>query len=271
MKLVRDVPARVGIAVITPDNDTLTVNNSADYPLMSVFKLHEALAVAHVLDLKGMSLDTELHLDRRDLNPDTWSPMLKEHREPVLRLTVGQLLEYALQQSDNNASNVLFDSIVSVRETDRFIREATGISDFKLTHTEAEMHRDHALAGQNCGSPLSCARLIRQVFTDSLVSSVKQEALRRMLCEVSTGADRIYVSVADKPEVRQAHKTGSGFRTPDGLLGAHNDVGYIMMPDGTAYALAVLVKDFPGTEAQASALIACIANIVYNHLYAHNQ
>ena len=48
-----------------------------------------------------------------------------------------------------------------------------------------------------------------------------------------------------------------------GILLAHNDVGYVTLPDGRAYALAVLVKDFDGSEAEASAVIAKVSGIVY--------
>ena len=44
---------------------------------------------------------------RRDaLDPETWSPMMKEHPEPVIRLTVKDLMRYSLIWSDNNASNL---------------------------------------------------------------------------------------------------------------------------------------------------------------------
>ena len=46
--MIGDAPGRIGVAVITSEGDTLTVNNDGGYPLMSVFKLHEALAVARL-------------------------------------------------------------------------------------------------------------------------------------------------------------------------------------------------------------------------------
>ena len=38
--------AEVGVAIIADGKDTVTVENNRRYPLMSVFKLHQALAVA---------------------------------------------------------------------------------------------------------------------------------------------------------------------------------------------------------------------------------
>ena len=43
---IKDKKAEIGIAVIIDEKDTVTVNNDIHYPLMSVFKFHQALALA---------------------------------------------------------------------------------------------------------------------------------------------------------------------------------------------------------------------------------
>lgn len=257
---------KVGIALIDAEGDTITVNNDDSYPMMSVFKLHESLAVAHELDKRGISLDTIMSFTRKEMNPDTWSPMLKDYRGERMELPVSELLRYIIQESDNNASNLLFERIVSAEETDRFIRRSTGIEDFAIRHTEAEMQSDHTLAEANHSSPMACARLIKKVFTDSVVSPEKQGAIQRMLLGCQTGADRLFVPLKGVEGVKLAHKTGSGYRDAAGRLKAHNDVGWIILPDGRSYALAVLVKDFDGPDSAASALIARVSAAVYHHL-----
>ena len=67
--------------------------------------------------------------------------------------------------------------------------------------------------------------------------------------------------------VAVAHKTGSGFRAPDGTLAAHNDVGRVRLPGGRHYTLAVFVKDFHGSESEAAAVIARVSAVVYGMLY----
>lgn len=75
--------------------------------------------------------------------------MLKEHSdEALIELSVREMMEYTLQQSDNNVSNVMFDRILSVGETNDFIRNATGINGFELKHTEGEMRRNHSLCDE---------------------------------------------------------------------------------------------------------------------------
>ena len=85
--------------------------------------------------------------------------------------------------------------------------------------------------------------------------------------ECRTGTDRIVAPLAGKQGVSVAHKTGAGFRDPaTGILSAHNDVGFITLPDGRHYSLAVLVKDFKGSEAEAAKAIAEVSAAVYAYL-----
>lgn len=263
---IATMPGAIGVAIITPDSDTIAINNDRCYPLMSVFKLHQALAVAHALDRSGRSLDSVLTINRADMDTDTWSPMLKDHTESPINLSVAQLLNYTLQQSDNNASNLMFESIASVEETDSFIRTATGLNNFKLTYTEGEMKSDHNRSLENCSSPLDCALLISKVFTDSLVSDSKQQMIQNALLGCITGQDRIAAPLIGHQGINVAHKTGSGYRNSRGELMAHNDVGMVFLPDGRHYAIAVLVTDFPGTEEEAARYIAKISEIAFRHL-----
>lgn len=263
-EIADSAPGHVGIAVIDPDGDTITVNNDSVYQMMSVFKLHQAIAVAHKLDSLGVSLDTVISFPRSEMNPDTWSPMLKEHTESVLNIPVAELLRYTLQLSDNNASNLMFERIASTSECDRFIRQATGLNDFAIRYTEQQMFLDHDLADGNHSTPLACARLIQRLFTDCIVSPDKQAAIQRILLDCQTGLDRIYAPLQGKQGVTLAHKTGSGHRNSAGELMAHNDVGRVTLPDGRAYELAVLVRNFNGSEAEAAQVIALISAVVYD-------
>lgn len=56
--IVDSYPGEIGMALITDAGDTLAVNDTAKYPLMSVFKLHQAIALCHMLDVSGISLDS---------------------------------------------------------------------------------------------------------------------------------------------------------------------------------------------------------------------
>lgn len=235
--------------------------------MMSVFKLHESLAVAKKLDSENISLDTILNISATELDHETWSPMLKEYGNSDFSISVGQLIDYAISVSDNNASNLMFKYIVTPDETDSIIRSMAADKTFSIKYTEGEMKGNHDRCYCNFTSPLSAALLIKKVFTEQLVSTDKQEAIKKALTSVTTGADRIGSALPDVPALFSATNR-SGYRNIAGELMAHNDIAYIKLPDGRDYALAVLVRDFYGSEAEASAVISELSAIVYNWMLA---
>ena len=265
--LVVNTPGVVGVAIVS-DNDTITVNNDLTYAMMSVFKMHQALAVANHLERTGRNLDDTLRISAAELDRDTWSPMLKHYgNDGDFTITIGQLMRYAVISSDNNASNLLFSHIVTPLETDSFIRSIAPDTTFRILYSEKEMKQNHDLSYRNHSSPLSAALLIRKVFNEPVVSPAMQDSIKAYLSEVTTGADRLGSVVSDADSMFFAHKTGSGYRNERGELMAHNDVGYFCMPDGRNYAIAVLIRDFNGSEQEASAIIAKISQLVYDHFH----
>lgn len=265
-EIVASYPGEIGVAVIIDDSDTVAVNNRNIYPMMSVFKVHQALALCDGFDRRGISLDTLIAIRRDELDPHTWSPMMKDYPDSEFSLTVKDLLRYTLRQSDNNASNLMFGRLLGVEETDSFISTIIPRRDFRIEYTEAEMSADHRRAYSNSTSPLGAAELINRLFTDSLVSRDKQDFIMRTLGECETGKDRIAAPLLDREGVSIAHKTGSGYINEEGVLAAHNDVAYICLPNGTRYSLAVFVKDFKGNETQAAKAIAHVSAAVYSIL-----
>lgn len=255
----------VGVAIITPDGDTLTLNNDVKFPLMSVFKLHEAIAAARVIDRQKQSFDSVLAIRRDEVTPDTWSPMLKDYPEGDFDISVGDLVRYMLLVSDNNASNLIFERVVSVGTTDSIIRALDIPQSFELRFTEREMQADHPKSYQNWSSPLSCAVLIKAVISDSLVSSVKQDSIRCWLGQCTSANGRMAAAVASVPEAKLYHRTGSGYVNDRGEIVAVNDVGVIKLPDGRQLAVAILIKDYAGPQDQADAEIATITNHILEY------
>lgn len=269
-KIASEYPAEIGVAVIVNGTDTVAVNDSSIYPMMSVFKVHQAIAVCNELDRKGITLDTTMTITRSRLDPATWSPMMKEHSEPEFSLSVRELLRYTLIMSDNNASNLMFRELTGTSATDSLIATIIPRQSFQIAFTEEEMSADHSRAYANYTSPLGAAALMNRLFSDSLVSSEKQCFIRNTLKECMTGRDRITAGLPEGEGIAIAHKTGSGYINEEGILAAHNDVAYISLPNGTHYTLAVFVKDFKGNEKQAAKAIERISAAVYAALTTNN-
>lgn len=263
-RIASEYPGEIGVAVIFDGKDTVRINDDTKYPMMSVFKVHQALALCHDFDIKGISLDTMLTIKRSELDIHTWSPMAREHTEPEFRMSVRDLLRYTLTQSDNNASNLMFRRLLDAGATDRYIATVTPRGSFRIVYTEEEMQGDHSRAYSNATSPLGAAILMDRLFSDSLVSREKQDFIRTTLGECATGTDRIAAPLLGRSGVKVAHKTGSGY-SEKGVLAAHNDVARVTLPDGRHYTLAVFVKDFKGSEAEAAKAIARLSAAVFDY------
>lgn len=265
-RIVSACPGEIGVAIIINNTDTVKVNDKSVYPMMSVFKVHQALALCNDFDSKRISLDTLIRINKGKLDPNTWSPMLKEHSEPEFSLPIRKLLNYTLIQSDNNVSNLMFKRLLDIAKTDSFVATIIPRSSFQIAYTEEEMSADHDKAYSNYTSPLGAAMLMNRLFTDKIISDEKQDFIKNTLKECKTGTDRIAAPLLDKEGVVIAHKTGSGYINENGILAAHNDVAFIHLPNNEYYTLAVFVKDFKGNETQAAKVIARISETVYSLL-----
>lgn len=56
--IIKDKKATIGVALILDGEDTLAINNAEKYPMMSVYKFHQALAVCDYLQKRHIPLST---------------------------------------------------------------------------------------------------------------------------------------------------------------------------------------------------------------------
>ncbi len=253
--------AKIGVAVITDTNDTVCVNNDRRYPMNSVMKLYQAMAVVETMQNKGISLDSLLFISDEDLHPETYSPMRDACPKGNFRISVAGLLKYSLQQSDNNACDILFDRIVGTNDTDGYIR-SLGIDGFAIKVNEKEMFNNHELSVKNWNYPLSAAALINKLFTERLYLPVYNEFLMETLVSCNTGQKRLSAPLLSTGAVI-GHKTGTGFTSPEGLPQGINDVGFVMLPDGRHYAIAVFIESSCCNMDETERMIADISGLVY--------
>lgn len=256
--------AQVGVAVIINGKDTVTLNNDVHYPMMSVFKFHQALAVAKQLEQKKSPLTTSIHIKKADLLPDTYSPLRDKYPQGNIDMSVGDLLTYTLQLSDNNACDILFNNIIGVKETDSYIR-SLGIDDFSISTTENNMHHDLQLCYANWTSPLEAAKLLDIFITRPILSDTYHSFIKRTMLECETGKDRLVKPLTGTNAVI-GHKTGTGDRNEKGQLIGINDIGFVLLPDEQRYSIAVFVKDSEESNENTAQLIADISKAVYQYI-----
>lgn len=256
--------AQVGVAVIMDGKDTVTVHNDYHYPLMSVFKLHQAIAVAQWCEQQHRTLDTLLLIRHEDLKPDTYSPLRDKYPYGNVRLSLSELLKYTLQLSDNNACDYLFRLTGGVKATDTYIR-SLGIKDFALHATEDDMHRNTALYEANWSTPLEVARLVEMLCTCTLFDKDKQDFIKQTLMGTRTGLNRLPQPL-EMTNAVIGHKTGTGDPNERGQLRGINDVGFVFLPNGRRYSIAVLVAWSDEDMNHTERIIADISKMVFRYM-----
>ena len=87
---------------------TSGINATRRFPMYSVMKFPQALYVADFLTRNNIDLNTEVLVRKEELLQDTWSPMLNTFEDQRI-FTYSELLALSLQQSDNNACDILFE------------------------------------------------------------------------------------------------------------------------------------------------------------------
>ena len=147
-EVIKGKNAQVGVAVLYKD-DAVTVNNEDQYPLMSVFKFHIALAVLKKMEQEGIPLTALVTLGPSDIDTKTWSPMYKKYKSKEITLSYGDLINYMVSQSDNNACNWLINFVGGIQNVNAFIKDL-GIDQIQLIETEKSMEQDIRKSYNNC-------------------------------------------------------------------------------------------------------------------------
>lgn len=260
--------AKIGIAVIIDSRDTVSVNGHRAFPMLSVYKLPIALALAEHYRTQGLAFDNPVEIFKEDLHPDTYSPMTEKFLASSRMMTGGlsmparELLAYMLQQSDNNASDIILRNAGGIQSVANYLA-GTGLKDIKVANSESEMHDNTLLCYDNSTTPIAMTCLLD--YLDSNCNDSLSAEIKNIMETCSTGTARLAKPLAHANAVI-GHKTGTGFTLPDGRLMAVNDAGYVHLPDGHRYSIAVFIEDSGYDMADTESIIADISEIVSNSI-----
>ncbi|AYB31853.1 class A beta-lactamase, subclass A2 [Chryseolinea soli] len=262
-RITASVSADVGVAVLNMDTgDTLTLHGRGHFPMQSVFKFPLAIMVLHEVDKGTLALDQKIHLRKEDMLLNTWSPMAEKYPEGNVDLALSEILRYTVSQSDNSGCDVLFRLMGGPKKVNDFLR-GLGITQITIAATETEMHQAWPVQFTNWCEPVAMVALLKQFDRGNILSPTSREFLWKIMVETSTGPKRIKGLLPEGTVV--AHKTGTGDYNAEGVLGAMNDAGIIVLPGGSHVAVVVYIsqtkeKDIPRLEL----VIAQISRVVYD-------
>lgn len=262
--IIKNKKATVGVAVISNGRQILTINNDIHYPLMSVFKFHQALALSKKLATDNIVLSTPIQLHRSEILDNTYSPLREKHPKGNITLSIYELLKYSLQLSDNNACDIIFNRFVTPDQTDSYIR-SLGINDFSISKTEKDMHENLDNCYKNWSTPLAAAQLVDKFLTTDIVASPYHNAIKSMMINCKTGSDRLR-KYLPTDRIIIGNKTGSGDRNAKGEIIALNDIAFVLLPDNSRYTVTVFVKDSMESAQDTSQIIADISRVIFSYL-----
>ena len=238
--------ATVGVA-FSIDGQLFTFNDEHRYPLMSVFKLHVAIAALQKMENECIALDSLRFIESSQIHKDTYSPLRELYPERNFYLSYADLMRYAVSQSDNNACDILIDYLGGIDIVKDRI-DKLGITNYNLTETEETMHSRISNCYNNWSTPSSTLQLLEKLYNEPILNETHTEFLKNILIETSTGKDKIKASD----------------RLDDGTKIGDNDTGVIYLPNGKLYFLAIFIKDSRESDQTNTQIIADIARIIYN-------
>ena len=237
-------------AYIVDNQKNAGINENSLCPLFSVVKFPQAVYVAHCLSKSGKSLDDKIMVRKRRLMKGTWSPMMNGFKVRR-KFSYAELLRLSLQESDNNACDLLFDLFGSPEKVEEYVA-GLGFGDIKIAKTERQMMDDRSAASLNAASPKAIAGLL-QWFFDHHNDNEYLAFVWQLMSECKTGISRLPSVLAECDSI--IHKTGTGFSTEKGVS-AINDAGIIMHPDGSHCIAVVFVLNHPDGVDSAERLLA---------------
>ena len=259
--LIKNKDCTLGISVIYGD-EILTIGNKKQ-PLLSVFKIFIALKILNDND----NLDKIITVEKSIIDENTHSPMLKKYKKHPIKISLKELLYYMISQSDNNACDILLDYLGGPKNVQKYLKD-TGFSQIVVSVNEKEMNADINKQYLNKAYSKDVAKIIKLANEGKLLSEDKTAVFNELMLQTTTGNDKLKAGLPDSAVL--GHKTGSSSRRPDGIKIADNDAGFVILPDGRIYYIAVLISDSKLSNSENAKLIAEISRVVYEYISAQN-
>ena len=291
--VVQGFDGQIGVAVMRVGDGWLFSYRADQFaPQQSVSKLWVALSVFDAIDSGRLSLATPVTITRSDLTL-FHQPVAQLVGPQGYQTNVSELLLRAMTQSDNTANDSLLRS-VGGPEAVRAVLIKKGLSEIRFGDGERTLQsktaglkwrqdysignsfylvrdklpfeiRQKALADYlenlpDGATPQGIVRALDRLKRGLLLSANSTRLLLSLMNEAKTGKQRIAGGVPQGWSY--GHKTGTG-QELRGLSTGYNDVGIMTAPDGTSYAVAVMIastrRPIPERQAVMQGISATIA------------
>lgn len=273
-ELWRSFPGKTGIAVRRIDGDWVVGQRGGElFPQQSVSKLWVTMTVLEKVDRGEVSLDQEVTITANDLTLFHQPLAARVAREGVVRASVRSLIDEALTASDNSANDALLRTAGGPAAVQDFLRRK-GLSNIRFGPGERllqssiagvewrqELSSGRAFQAARDRVPLDRRRNLLAAYVADPIDGASPEGIVDALARLARGellsqsSTRLMLDTLGRtrsgPNRLKAgvpagwqflHKTGTGQDLPPVSTG-YNDVGIMTAPDGTRYAVAVMLAE----------------------------
>jgi len=252
---------RVGVkAIVLENEDLISLNSNERFPMQSVYKLPISMAVLQQVDSGKIKLDQKIRVEKSDFVRLGQRSPIRDKYPNGTELTVNELLQLAVSESDGTASDVLMKLAGGAEAVGKYLNELK-VTEMIVANTEKEFGRDQTLQYRNWATPEGAVSLLRALYERRGISEQSQSLLLKFMTESPTGPKRLKGLLPKNAVV--AHKTGTS-GTVKGVTAATNDIGIVTLPNGRHLAVAVFVADSPADEKTREEVIAKIARAVWD-------
>ena len=269
--------------------EVIAFNGDETFVMASTYKVAIAAAVLDRVDKKELSLDQLV-----EITPDMMmigdAALSDTFVHPGLQLSIANLIEVMITESDNTATDISMGLAGGPAAVTKYLRRL-GITDFRVDRLTGEIigefyglpgpatmkvateafktrpelattlddrNLDFEADPRDHATPLAMLQLLLAIDSGTAMSPKSREFLLGVMSRTRTGAGRLKGLLPRGTPV--AHKTGT-------IGGVANDVGYITLPDGRRFAIAVFTNSSETSEANRDRAIAEIARSLFDYFF----
>jgi beta-lactamase class A len=250
-RIERGIFGRLGVAVHdTATGRRLEHRAGERFPMCSTFKVVASAALLTRVDAGREKLDRRIRFDAGDLV--TYSPVTKD-RVGGDGMTLAELCEAGITQSDNTAANLLLANIGGPAGMTEYAR-SLGDAMTRLDRIETELNEGTPGDPRDTTTPAAMTETLRKLVLSDALSPASRGHLTAWLVANKTGDARLRAGVP--ADWRVGDKTGSGDH------GTANDIGVLWPPGRAPLVVSVYLTETKASMEDRSAAIAAVARVV---------
>jgi len=249
-RIAQGTGGRLGVAVLDTETGLrASLHGNERFPMCSTFKALASAAVLRQVDCGQSSLDQHIQFEAKDIQP--YSPVTKERVGSGM--TLAEICEAAITQSDNTAGNMLLREIGGPAGLTSFFR-SIGDNVSRLDRWEVALNEGTPGDPRDTTSPAAMLKNLQRVLLGDTLSANSRQTLTDWMVGNKTGGARLRAGVPH--DGRVADKTGTGER------GTANDIGVFWPPGRKPVVVTVYLTDTKVDAAQCNEAIAKVARAV---------